>query len=191
MKDKLITKYRMFTIVEFEAEQAFLREQHQQGLRFVRYVFPGFYKFEVCEPMDVIYQLDYSNAAENDKQNYLQIFRDCGWEYLFDVYGWSYFRKSASQTNGNEEIFSDIDSKIDMLTRIFKKRVIPLIVAFLCIIIPQLFLQLYRLQRGIDLSLFNSFLLGFFTSSFILYAALMISFGKKLYALKQKYHGGR
>ncbi|MDD6826093.1 MAG: DUF2812 domain-containing protein [Oscillospiraceae bacterium] len=58
------------------------------------------------------------------------IFADCGWEYMFDFVGYSYFCKAADQSDGNDEIFCDDESRLDMMKRVLKGRVAPLIVFF-------------------------------------------------------------
>ena len=54
--------FRFWTIADFEAEEEFLREQHKQGWKFVKYTLPGFYTFEASTPEDVIYQLDFTDT---------------------------------------------------------------------------------------------------------------------------------
>ena len=40
------------------------------------------YHFKKCEPKDVIYQLDYNEDSVSQKEDYVRLFEDCGWEYL-------------------------------------------------------------------------------------------------------------
>lgn len=55
------------------------------------------------------------------------MFRDCGWEYLQNFVGYSYFRKAASDMDGTEEeIFCDDASRLDMIKRVFSQRMVPL-----------------------------------------------------------------
>lgn len=89
------TKFRFFTIADYEEEEIWLREQHKNGLRFVKMTPPGLFIFEECPPEDVIYRLDYKNGSQN--KDYIQMFSDYGWEYLDECVGWMYFRKPASE----------------------------------------------------------------------------------------------
>lgn len=125
------TQFRLFSIVQWKQEEEYLRKQHKNGWKFTRVVFPGFYHFEKCIPEDVVYQLDFNPDGLAHKDSYVQIFRDCGWEYLKDFVGYSYFRKSVLEMNGDEEIFCDDASRLDMIKRVFKGRIIPLICLFL------------------------------------------------------------
>ncbi len=135
------TEFRFFTITEWKKEEKYLREQHKNGWEFVQVDFIGLYHFKKCEPKDVVYQLDYNSESVTQKSEYVQMFCDCGWEYLQNYAGYSYFRKAASEMDGAEEIFCDDDSRLDMLKRVFKHRIISLLCVFFLIIIPQIFIQ--------------------------------------------------
>lgn len=104
MRDKNTkTEYRYFAIPEWEKEERYLQERHRSGWRFTKATGLGRYHFEKCEPQDVVYQLDYNQEGIAHKEEYVQMFRDCGWEYLQDFYGYSYFRKPVSEMNGEEK----------------------------------------------------------------------------------------
>lgn len=124
---------RFFTVPEWENEQDYLRSMHKKGWRFVRYILPCFYCFESCEPEDVVYQLDYNeDGAARHSDEYFQLFRDCGWEFVQYFAGFSYFRKPASELHGEEGIFSDAASRLDMMRRMFIARLLPGLVILLC-----------------------------------------------------------
>lgn len=141
-------KINWFSIPDWKREEVWLNKQHLKGWKFVSFVPPCFYKFEKCEPENVVYQLDYNQEGLKEKTDYIQIFEDCGWEYITDSVGYSYFRKSASQMNGPEEIFCDDQSRMDMIRRVFKGKMIPLLALFLCIIVPQLCINYHRAIYG-------------------------------------------
>lgn len=165
------TEFRFFTIFEWKKEERYLREQHKSGWEFVSVNFIGLYHFIKCTPKDVVYQLDYNPESVTNKKEYIQIFRDCGWEYMQNFFGYSYFRKAASEMNGaEEEIFCDDASRLDMLKRVFKRRMWPLLSIFFLIIIPQIFLQ-SRFH-----SPENYYLFCFFCVMFAVYLALFIAF---------------
>ena len=104
MKTKKQFKY--FSIFNYEKEQEYLSEMHRHGWKFVKVTGFCIYHFEECEPEEVIYQLDYNQEGIENKDEYVKMFNDCGWEYLQDYVGYSYFRKPADEMNDNEEIFS-------------------------------------------------------------------------------------
>ena len=131
------TCLKWFDITQYEKEAEFLRNMHKKGWKIVSVSFPGKYHFEKCQPEDVVYQLDYNQEGIDHKSEYVQLFQDCGWEYLFDFVGYSYFRKPVSEMDGEESIFCDEQSRLDMLNRVYKGRVIPLVVIFFCCLVPQ------------------------------------------------------
>ncbi len=157
--------FHWFSIFEHEKEEAWLREQHKAGWDFIRVSGFGTYHFARCEPMDMVYQLDYNDAARKDREGYLGMFRDCGWEYLQDYAGYCYFRKSASEMQGEERIFSDMDSKRAMMGRAFRGRLLPLLPIFFCIVLPQFTQQVSNGRVG--LSIFYGFLFGLYLALFL------------------------
>lgn len=75
---------KFFTIAEYEQEQEYLRRRHNEGWRLLKVTLPGIYLFEACEAEDVIYQLDYHKEGLGSQDTYVKMFKDCGWEYMFD-----------------------------------------------------------------------------------------------------------
>lgn len=159
--------FKLFTIFEHEKEQAYLREMHKSGWKLTGVTGIGTYHFKKCNPEDVIYQLDYNQEGLANKEEYVQMFHDCGWEYLQDFYGYSYFRKPASETDGAEEIFCDDNSRMEMLDRVFKGRLVPLLAIFSCILIPCFCMYLdsnrYRIAAaiGVVIALYVGIFIGF------------------------------
>lgn len=175
MKRKKTIKY--FTIVDHEKEQEYLRSMHNAGWKFIKVTGLGVYHFEECEPEDVIYQLDYNQEGIEHKDEYVQMFKDCGWEYIQDYVGYSYFKKSASITNGNEEIFCDAESRLQMFRRVFKGRMIPLLVIFSAVLAPQFVMNLvWRHDYGVASTI---------GIVIILYLVLFVMFAVKYHKYKQ------
>ena len=131
-------QFKWFSIFEYQKEEEYLRKMHQSGWKLVKVTGLTVYHFEKCTPEDVMYQLDYNQEGLEHKEEYLQMFRDCGWEYLQDYAGYSYFRKPVSETDGEETIFCDDESRLQMMERVLKGRMLPLIIIFFCLIVPQL-----------------------------------------------------
>lgn len=170
MKDTK-TEIRFFTISEWKKEEDYLRAQHKNGWEFVKVNGFCLYHFIKCEPKDVVYQLDYNPDSVSQKDEYIQMFKDCGWEYLQNYVGYSYFRKAASEMDRTEEeIFCDDMSRLEMMKRVFNGRMIPCFVSFFLIIIPQIFLQIGR-----DMVIHRC-LLAFFCVMFVFYLVMFVSF---------------
>jgi len=166
------TVFKWFDVTQHEEEQEYLREMHNQGwkLQKVRW---AFYTFVQCEPEDVIYQLDYNQSIEN-KTEYLLMFTDCGWEYIQDMMGYSYFRKPVREMHGDEEtIFCDHESRMAMWDRVFKGRVRVLLIMLVCVIIPQLIVQSHNGSPAGD------FLYGIFIGLLLVYLVILIRFARR------------
>ncbi|NLK05056.1 MAG: DUF2812 domain-containing protein [Spirochaetales bacterium] len=169
MKKRVMVRF--FTIPEYERECLFLQEQHRQGWKLVSVYFPGIYLFEACEPEEVVYQLDFNEEGRKELHSYVQIFKDCGWEYLFSYMGYSYFRKPMKAMQQQESIFCDDASRLDMMRRVFKSRMIPLVVLFALVILPQTFLQ--ASQRDGSL---HSFFFYTYVVLFVFYLYIFVRF---------------
>lgn len=172
-------EFRLFTVPQWREEQEYLRRRHREGWRFT-YLRGLAYHFEPCVPEDVVYQLDFNPDGQANKAEYIQLFQDCGWEYLQDAFGYSYFRKPvAAMTGGEEEIFCDDASRLEMLGRVLRGKIFPLLGIFLCIILPQIFIQ-GRIHAAA-----NQFLSCFFMAMGILYLALFLHFALQYWALRR------
>ena len=185
--DTRITKrqVRFFSVVDWEKEEEFLRKQHNEGWRFVSF-HGSHFVFEKCEPEDMVYQLDFK-GDEQDMEEYIQMFRDCGWEYIQDMFGWSYFRKPAAEMKENEEgIFCDNESRLDMLQTVYRKKVLPLVCIFFSVVIPQLVMQSVHASVGDVGAPFAKWLSVAFMIIFVLYLVIFIKFGLTLRRFKKK-----
>ena len=145
MEKKIV--YRIFTIADYEREALYFREMHAQGwkLKEVSYsnlVVAVKYTFEKCQPEQVSYQLDFYPMKKSERASYLQLFKDCGWEHITNFNGFSYFRKAQSEIESDAEfeIYNDATGKLDMVNRILRLRLLP-VLFFLSMLIP-LFLKL-------------------------------------------------
>ena len=78
------TEFKFFTIPAYKKEEEYLSRMHAQGWRLTHVTMPGLYHFEKCEPENVTYRLDYNQEGLKNKSDYVQMFADCGWEYLYE-----------------------------------------------------------------------------------------------------------
>ncbi len=158
-------EFKYFTIFEYEKEQDYLRSMHKLGWKFQKVTGLGVFHFQRCQPEDVIYQLDYNKEGLANKDEYVKMFTDCGWEYLQDYVGYSYFRKAADSTDGASEIFFDDDSRLEMMKRVLRGRMLPLLILFSLVLVPQFFHLYARGNYGI--ATFYGIILGVYISIFI------------------------
>jgi len=172
-------KLAFFAITEYEKEQKWLHKQHLKGWKLIHTVLPCFYIFEKCQPEDVIYQLDYNQDSDAHKDEYIKMFSDCGWEYITKMAGYTYFRKPLSQmSDKDEQIFCDNESRIDMMYRVCRGKMIPLI-AYLCLMIPLLYVQYYYNEW------INKIAFGILLVLFILCVSVLIEFAWEYWKLKR------
>lgn len=178
------TLFRFFTLFEYEEEEAFLEKQHKNGWKVTGFKLPGFYKFEKCEPEDMTYRIDFTNENGAKNAEYQQIFEDNGWEFLWSVNGFSIFRKEGfSSSEGNNEIFTDNASKLQMLQKIQQRRLLPLITIFLCAIVPN-FVKGINGEFGSSTG--DNVITVFFGIMFILYTYVFLKSLIKIKKLKEK-----
>jgi len=183
MKNKK-TMFRFYTLFEYEEEQAFLEKQHKNGWKVTSFTLPGFYKFEKCQPQEMYYRIDFTDERGPQTQDYRQMFSDNGWEFLWLVNGFSIFRKAADNAEqGRSEIFTDNESYLRMLKKIQKRRLLPLVIIFLCAVLPNL---VKGLRGEFGNGPFETGLTIFFLIMLFLYAYVFVKSFIKLKNLKKQ-----
>lgn len=147
-KTNIKKEFHWFLLTDYEAEEALLRKRSKEGYRLLKILAPGIYVFEICEPEDDIYRLDFNQLSDEDMEAYLQIYNDYGWDYVTELNDYYYFRKAAKDIKLEEEaeIFCDSESKLAMLKSILLKKMVPILLVFLAcgaIDIMNTFMNLY------------------------------------------------
>ena len=133
MEKTTTRKFKWFWAWQDEAEEAWLRDMSQQGWHLSSVGIPTVYDFESGEPEDVVYRLDYPSYSKIDKEDYQQLFKDAGWDYVGEMSGWYYFRKGA-QPGEELEIYTDAESKISKYQRLLVFAAILTLPLFMAII---------------------------------------------------------
>ncbi len=107
------TIYKWFWVWDFDKEELWLNKMANQG-----WVLDGVsfcrYRFVQCQAEEYIVRLE----MHSYDQNYIEFMSETGAEYIGRMVQWIYFRKKIS--DGEFNIFSDLDSKIAHLNRIGK-----------------------------------------------------------------------
>ncbi|KXU15976.1 hypothetical protein SORDD17_00796 [Streptococcus oralis] len=139
MEKKVI--YRIATIADYDREALYLRKMHAEGWRLKEVTYSNLvvavkYTFEKCQPEQVSYQLDFYPMKKSERDSYLQLFKDCGWEHIADFNGFSYFRKlhSGIESDAEFEIYNDAAGKLAMVKRILTMRMLPILLLFLALL---------------------------------------------------------
>lgn len=126
MKEKMTkTQFKAFFLPDYEQEEEYLSDMHRNGWK-LKKAYPFFYTFEKCTPENVVYKLDFGNTS-GDESSYINMFGEYGWEYIYKLSGFYYFRKSAKDRLPDEDldIFSDNESRLKMVEKIIKTRLVP------------------------------------------------------------------
>ena len=172
------TKIRWYSITQYDEEARWLEKMHSQGWRLIGVNLPCFYHFERCEPEHYVYQLDYTKAGSSP--DYIKLFEDCGWEYLTDCMGYSYFRKKAAETSGREDIFCDDESRLDMVRRIFHGRVIPLLMIFFGSILTNLLMSIRNRGLGSSITIMWILLAALYLWIFVSFLRKYVTFRRRI-----------
>jgi len=106
----ILNKFKWFWAWQDEKEETWLQKKSQQGYHLVSVKPFGRYLFKLGDKTDYAYRLDYLTNRK-DRQNYLQLFQDAGWEHVGEVTGWQYFRKHV-EAGESPEIYTDVESKV-------------------------------------------------------------------------------
>ena len=169
------TEFKWFTISQWEQEEQYLREMHKNGWELNSITFPGIYHFKKCSSEDMVYRLDYNVNYKKEETTYIQLFEDCGWKYVMNFGGYSYFRKKANENGKSEdgEIFGDDESKIDMCKRVICGRLIPLFVILCLSVIPQLMVKYMEMSEKNDYARVFSLIFSILSA---MYVVIFISF---------------
>lgn len=93
-----------------EKEKEFLEEMALKGYRLVK-VQLGKYIFEKDEPKKLIYQFDFRSFDKMSEEEYLQIYEDDGWSFMFRFGGWYYFSRERNNEEIDLSIFNNNESK--------------------------------------------------------------------------------
>ena len=78
----------------------------------------GIYKFEKHEPEEVVYAVDYSKLTpkSSDFNEYLEVFKGGGWEYVFGKDGVNFFKAPK----GTTPLYTDKNDEAHMYIRMAK-----------------------------------------------------------------------
>jgi hypothetical protein len=174
MNTNTIKKFKWFWAWQDEQEEAWLAEMAGQGLHLERVSLPGSYQFQKGDPANYVYRLDYQSLKKKDRESYLQLFADAGWEHVGDMTNWFYFRRKV-QNGDTPDIYSDAESKIGKYYRIM---------FYMIILLP--IMIMFGTNTSDHLGLFGSILKGFYALMVLFYAYAMVQLLRRMSQLKAK-----
>lgn len=109
METKKVTKW--YWVWDYEKEELWLNAMAQEGWALQRVGFATYY-FERTEPGEYVVRLE----CRKKDEGYVSFVMDMGAEYIGRIAMWVYFRRKTEL--GEFELNSDLDSRIEQLTRI-------------------------------------------------------------------------
>ncbi|MGV3079285.1 DUF2812 domain-containing protein [Streptococcus sp. 32226D021BW] len=158
------TECKVFFITDFSQQASYLSEMHQQGWKLVKISWLFFYHFEKCQPEEVVYQVDFKESKNKDRDSYLRMYEDYGWEFVVSCQNFNIFRKPAKM--GELELYGDRESKVEFVKTIFQRRYL-------------LSLGLYFILLGMNMRSHPAFVLGIS----IIYIPLLLLLGTRFYRM--------
>lgn len=171
-----IKKFKWFWAWQDDKEETWLSDMAGQGYHLKSISLPGQYTFHKGDPGNYVYRLDFQTMRTKDRDSYLQLFADAGWEHIGDMGGWVYFRHLV---NGNEipEIYSDLDSKIGKYYRLL---------ACLIVFLPIMIILLPRVSDTLHYGPFMGILAVLSAGLMLLYSLAIIQIFRRMNQLRSK-----
>jgi len=126
---------KLFFVWNEKEERVFLEKMAKQGYTLTKVKF-GKYYFEETNKTDIVYQFDFKGLDNLPEDEYIQMYKDDGWELNCRYGGWYYFSKARDNTKVSQSIFSNNESKKAKYKRLIKFLLIvgfPLFIQFLII----------------------------------------------------------
>lgn len=158
-----------------DKETAWLNDMAAQGYAMTGY-FPCFYSFEKCEPGKYTYQIDFGDKMFSVDDNYRDFMAEnnveivCLWGY------WIILRKLA--TDGEFELYTDVDSSIEHYTKILKMFKVVTIIELICFMV-----EVLGAMHGVAIGFWGMLIIG---AIVIVCMRATISTKRKIAELKER-----
>ncbi|MEE1038693.1 MAG: DUF2812 domain-containing protein [Eubacterium sp.] len=106
----------------------YLSEKHKEGWKFVSSTGLKFFDFEQCEPDDVTYILDFDKyGISYGKEEYLEGFRQKGWEYVGICGDYNIFCKRTALVEKDGPLHIDRSEQIKRMEKHIRSLLVSLI----------------------------------------------------------------
>lgn len=145
-------KFRLY--YDKDKETTWINEMAEKGFAMTGF-FAGFYKFDECEPGKYVYQIDCGDGFFSVSNNYREFMEEAGVEIVQKWGSWTILRKHAS--DGEFELYTDVDSQIEHYTKICKM--------FKCVTILELIgflIEVFVTMQGVGWGILFMFIIGAF-----------------------------
>ena len=110
---------KLFWVWEFDKEEKWLNEMAAKGLALISVGWCR-YDFEDCEPGEYTFKLELLKEKPDhpESRKYIEFLESTGAEHVGSYLSWIYLRKKKEL--GEFELFSDLQSRIDHLSRMIR-----------------------------------------------------------------------
>ncbi len=111
---------KLFTVWKFTEEEQWLNEMAADGWELTKVNVPQ-YTFKKSTPNEYIYRLELLDPklSKKEREDYIDFIEETGAEKIGEFSNWIYFRKKSEL--GTFNLFSDLDSRIGHLKRMFRR----------------------------------------------------------------------
>ncbi|MEN6434456.1 MAG: DUF2812 domain-containing protein [Anaerolineaceae bacterium] len=113
-----------FWLWQEEKESDWLRQMSLKGWHLIKACI-CVYTFEQGDPKDIVYYRDLRSLNKSDENEYIEIFKDMGWSYIFRQGIWYYFSSPAD--NKYKEVYSDNQSRLGKYGILLSMHIIALV----------------------------------------------------------------
>jgi hypothetical protein len=96
-------RFRPFPVWNSEAELRWLEDKAIHGYRLVK-SFNPLYIFSRGEPESVRFCHGFTRVRSKDRDEYLQLYADAGWQYISSWVGWHYFKSSVATASDMDKV---------------------------------------------------------------------------------------
>ena len=127
-----LMKSKWFWAWQDEKQEAWLEAMSREGLHLKRIKAFGRYVFEVGQPRNYSYRMDFDQSSGKNS-DYFYLLHDAGWEHVAVVSGWQYWRKETN-VGRTAELFTDIESKIKKYKRLLVSLSVPVPAYFVIVL---------------------------------------------------------
>lgn len=161
MEEQTVKRYRIYMSWDYEKEEAWLNKMSEQGLQFQKATMISS-TFIRDKSIRYTYRLDYQTGNQKDAefQEYIQLYRDAGWEYVSSYSSmWHYFRR-AWQPGEQPKLYTDRDSLIVHYKKIQRVMGIMLLINLGIVLLNTgNLIRLINYQWGIAVSVFTIYII--------------------------------
>ena len=96
--------FKLFYVWNLDKEEAWLRSMANEGWFFQKIDLLGIYTFLSGPCKDTIYKIDF-NTHIKDSNEYYELFRESGWEFISSYAGQKYFKYTKDAENYPERVY--------------------------------------------------------------------------------------